>query len=944
MTDNPYRYTGPLNPLEDKEVCVPRETEIDDITAGLLRGDYWAIIGPRQSGKTTLLRQIVNRYPDAHYVYVNLGIAPPDERQFYRWLIRLTGEQIPSESAAAGDEGWGESSPLYQFRHFLKALRPTDEKERIIFLFDEIEKFSFTGNLLLLWRGIWHERASHPEFIRYSMVVTSSIDLTALSSPATSPFNIAKNFYMRDFSDQESRRLIDRPFQQLHIKIEAEAKKRLLSLVSGHPQLLQHAGHIMVGIALKSKRRLTRKDIEETINLLLLTNSAIELLRRDVRVNEPLRQLIREILTGAKKKFHPYKEFSTSGAGCIVPDKDGLCAIRNRVFDRFLRDLFEMSGEVPSVGKPGEHEPKTLPYGVGSYEDIRESRHYYVDKTRYLGMIEEAGTYLVFIRPRRFGKTLLISMMETYYDVNKAEAFDRYFSGTHIHNQPTPERNSYLILKFDFSQIKSSVDQVEDSFYHHVFTQAKIFISKYHQLLKVDPGRSLEELAVRKNASDLLSSLLALCRIADREVYLIIDEYDNFANTILSTAGSRPYEDLTHGEGFFREFFKVIKSGTSGTDIPVKRLFITGVSPLTLDDVTSGFNIGENISIDENFNEMMGFREQEVIDMIEYYRKAGKIHHETGHLLEVMSRWYNHYRFSRETTVEVFNPTLVLYFLKEYFKNHRLPDELFDRNVRIDYPKLRHLVMVDKRDRPETNGNFSRLRTVIEKGFVTSKLEKSFPLKHLGKPENFSSLLFYFGLLTIDGTDVEREDKLILKIPNESIRKLFYEYIREAYMETELFSLNHEKYSELMENMAYRGEWRPLFAYISQQMQSSLGLRDLISGEKFIQGFLTAYLGWSDLYSICSETELNKGYADLLMEPFLAKYEGVRYAYLIEIKYIKSSDSKSKQLPDRLKTEAKEQLKRYSLDEKLRKRLERTTLIKLALVFAGHELVYIEKV
>jgi hypothetical protein len=499
-------------------------------------------------------------------------------------------------------------------------------------------------------------------------------------------------------------------------------------------------------------------------------------------------------------------------------------------------------------------------------------------------------------------------------------------------------------LKFDFSEINVSdltLKKVEESFFSQVKDTAEFFISKYHNLLKVDKEEATKDLMTRKSPPDLLSRLLKLCRNAKQKVYLIVDEYDNFANTILSTAGRSSYEDLTHGEGFFKNFFKVIKAGTSGTDTPIERLFITGVSPITMDDVTSGFNIGENISIDRTFNEMMGFRKQEVMEMIEYYRKAGEIRHKSEYLFDIMSRWYNHYRFSKEADSEVFNPTLVLYFLKEYFKNHKIPDELFDDNVKTDYGKLKHLVLVDKKGIKETNGNFSKLKAVMENGFVKSRIKRGFPLKSLERHENFSSLLFYFGFVTIDAVE---GDKTRLTIPNEAVKKLFYEYIREAYDETGVLTLDRDKYAEKMENMAYNGEWRPLFDYIAQQMEKSMSLRDLITGEKFIQGFLHAYLGWSDLYIVCSEREFNKGYADLVMEPFTAKYETIKYAYLIEIKYMKSADGKSKKKVDQLKSEAGEQLKQYEMDEKLRKSIEKTTLIKLVLVFSGHKLAYIGEV
>lgn len=606
---------------------------------------------------------------------------------------------------------------------------------------------------------------------------------------------------------------------------------------------------------------------------------------------------------------------------------------------KYFRGIFKRKPAKADVQPFAKTEKKAIPYGIGSYELMREGDYYYVDKTGYLRVIEKASPYLFFIRPRRFGKTLFISMMETYYDIYKRDQFERYFKGTGIFENPTHGRGSYLILKFDFSAVMPSVEQVEESFLNHTKDVVEYFVSKYKDLLNVDVKETVKELKNKRNPTDILNGLLNLCRIAAQKVYVIIDEYDNFANTILSTAGKTDYEKLTHGEGFFKSFFNAVKTGTSSSDTPITRLFMTGVSPITLDDVTSGFNIGENISTDSAFTDIMGFREQEVTEFIEYYRSRGEIRHDTDYLMDVMSRWYNHYRFSKESDIKVFNPTLVLHFLKEYFKNYKIPDELFDRNVRMDYWKLRYLIILDKKGIPETNGNFSKLKAVIEDGFVSSKIEKGFPLEKLGNPENFSSLLFYFGLLTID--EVDKGDKLKLVIPNETIKKLFYEYITEVYTETRVFRLDVDKYSKLMENMAYNGEWGPLFDYITRLMAESMGLRDLITAEKSIQGFLNAYLGLTNFYEINSEKELNKGYADLVLEPFTAKYEGLKYSYLIEIKYMKRSETKNKEKIHRLKVEAEEQLKQYGLDKKFRNRIRGTTLIKLVLVFSGHQLVYI---
>jgi len=951
-------------PDQDDLVCAPRSIDMDIIIKGLQKNDYFVIYGSRQSGKTTFLNQIRKRFPHAHFAYISCEVLPGNKNHFYELLIDVIKQKIPAEPVRRKDKKWDDFAPEYRFIEFLRTFK-TKENKKIILQFDEVEKLPFLRDFLHLWRIVYHESYSISDLYRYSIIFTSSRNLVIETMGPNSPFNIAESFYLRDLSEEQSVRLIDKPFQELNIKIAVNAKKKLISQTAGHPQLLQHACYYLVNIANAEKRVIEEKDIDNAINYLLLYNTTIATLKQDVQ-DKKLKQLILDILNGKKRNFYPFAEFSINGAGCIAEDGHGSCSIRNGIYEKFLKDSLDIPSSnfferflraLPGIflKKPdrkiaykapqteNEYEEKTLkaiPYGVGKYEDMSQYNYYYVDKTGYLEHIEKAGRYIFFIRPRRFGKTLFISMMEAYYDINKKNQFEMLFKGTDIFENPTSERNSYLILKFDFSAVASSMNQVQDSFLNHVKNTAEYFVSKYKELLKVDAEDKIKELKTQEGINDLLDDLLSLCKNARQKVYVIIDEYDNFANTILSTAGRRDYEKITHGEGFFRDFFKVIKKETAAdSDSPIVRMFMTGVSPITLDDVTSSFNIAENITIDKAFNEMMGFREHEVIEMIEYYKKTGKIRHETGYILNLLNRWYNHYRFSKDSPIEVFNPTLVLYFLKEYFKNQKIPDELFDRNVRLDYEKLKHLIMIDKKGTRKSNGNFSKLKAVIEDGFVSSKIEKGFPLKRLESPENFSSLLFYFGLLTIH-SHAEKGEKLRLTIPNEAVKRLFYEYISEAYNETAVFILDLDKYYELMENMAYNGDWKPLLDYITQRMNESLSLRDLITGEKSIQAFLHVYLGLSNLYIIHSEKELNKGYADLTMEPFMAKYEGIKYSFLIEIKYIKGADSLDKKKVEQLKAEAENQLKQYSMDEKFRKSIEKTTLIKLVLVFSGHHLIY----
>jgi hypothetical protein len=585
---------------------------------------------------------------------------------------------------------------------------------------------------------------------------------------------------------------------------------------------------------------------------------------------------------------------------------------------------------------------KRIPYGLANYERLVQKNCYYVDKTLYLKQIEDAGDYLFFIRPRRFGKSLFLSIIEAYYDVYYKDRFEELFKETAIYHHPTKERGTYLALKFNFSMVDPAVDNVEASFLKHVRGRALSFLRKYSDYLIKDKQYYKKTIEESRSAADILSAISDLCKDSLQKSYAIIDEYDNFANTILSTVGEDAYKELTHGSGSFRSFFNVLKGSTDGMGAPFTRLFLTGVSPVTLDDVTSGFNIGKNISTDAAFNQMMGFTEEDVIKIVEYYKNAGKIQHPPQYLQEIMRQWYNNYTFSTETTTSLFNPDMVLYFLDEYFKVSRIPDELIDRNVRMDYSKLRHLIVIDRKGKKEANGNFPRLREIVEEGSVSTTLKKGFPLEEIESPENFISLLFYLGLLSIKG---KKEDLPLFKIPNQTVKSLYYDYIVRVSQETGLLKVNIGKVAALLHDMAYHGNWEAYFDYIRQKMTESTSIRDFIREEKVIQGFLLAYLGISDYFIVHSEKELNMGYADIVMEPFIAGYEGIKYSYMLEIKYIKKSEGKKTPELERkirqLKTEAKSQLETYRGDEKFARTIGKTTLIKLVLIFYASELKYI---
>ncbi len=604
--------------------------------------------------------------------------------------------------------------------------------------------------------------------------------------------------------------------------------------------------------------------------------------------------------------------------------------------------IYNRTGEIMN------NKVKAVPYGLSSFERLVEKNCTYVDKTPFLETIENSSDYLFLIRPRRFGKSLFLSMMETYYDLLYKDRFDELFKDTYIHRNPTKERNSFLVLKFNFSQVDPAIDRVEASFLHHVRSSALQFVEKYVEYLPKGGGYFRDTIEKSNSPADILSSLSALCRQIRQKLYVIIDEYDNFANTILSTTGQEAYKELTHGVGSFKSFFSTLKGGTDGTGAPFQRLFLTGVSPITLDDVTSGYNIGDNVSLDAAFNRMMGFTREETREMLEYYRSAGLIRHDVSYVMDIFNRWYGNYVFSKHAPPgeKLFNPDMVLYFLREYFKIQSIPEDLVDRNVRMDYGKLKHLIVVNRlkekstESAKSTNGNFDRLKEIIEKKETLSGLKEAFPMEKLTHKDNFISLLFYFGLLTIKGIDA---GDLVLTVPNETVRRLYYDYIKEGYEETEVFSLDLHTYHGLMKAMAMEGKWQPLFEYLSGRMRESMGLRDLITGEKSIQAFLTVYLGLSRLYIVHGEKELNKGYADILLEPFRARYTGIGYSYLLEIKYLKAGEKPSQGALKKLQEQAAGQLEQYSLDGNLAKVTEKTTLVKLSLIFSGHDLISIQQ-
>ena len=589
-----------------------------------------------------------------------------------------------------------------------------------------------------------------------------------------------------------------------------------------------------------------------------------------------------------------------------------------------------------SAAAPGDlaHVP-AIPYGLAYFKGIRREGCLYVDKTRFLHALEQER-FVFFIRPRRFGKTCWLSMMESYYDRNQAEDFEALFAGTDIGRNPTPNRSRYVVLRFNFSAFNNALETLERNFENYCHIQLTFALEAYPELFP-EPAR--HRICSQPTINDQLNVLFLHADKHGIPLYVLIDEYDNFANTILTHRGADAYHALTHGGGFYRSFFATLKAGTENGS--VERLFVTGVSPVTMDDVTSGFNIGSNLSLAPEFNEMLGFTEDEVRHMLDTYRNLDVFDQDVTAALATMREWYDGYRFATAAGNVVYNTDMVLYYLKHSVPNKSGPDNLIDDNVRIDYGKLRHLLTVGRR----LNGSFDLLRHVIAEGWADSAIATSFPQARIAQRENFLSLMHYFGL-SIQGAvaGVPR-----LGIPNQTVRQLMYGYLRDAYHDVGVFSLDLVEFDRLTRRMALDGDWRPALERLSGAITEHTGIRDYLQGEKVVEpragalGFLAACLSASGYFVFHTEMELAKGYADIVLAPRSERYPGMRHGFVIELKYVRRDPQAEAQVPAKAAA-AVAQLRRYLADGRLARRYPDAQFRGLALVFRGWELAHGEEV
>ncbi|MBW9155113.1 ATP-binding protein [Clostridium tagluense] len=560
---------------------------------------------------------------------------------------------------------------------------------------------------------------------------------------------------------------------------------------------------------------------------------------------------------------------------------------------------------------------KRIPYGISNFEVLREKNYLYVDKTSYIDILDTYSPYQFFIRPRRFGKSLFISMLENYYDINKSDKFEKLFGDLYIGKNPTEERNNFLVWKISFAGVDAGhgEEELRRSFNEKIILSIEKFVSYYSNLL--------EEKVVSK---DIKSAEIAVQYISllaskiNKHVFVLIDEYDNFANELITGGKQNTYKSIVRpGEGFVKVFYKALKDATADN---FTRIFMTGVSPIMLDDLTSGFNITMNYTLDRNLNAMLGFTRDELSSIMD---EVGLTDYELRKkICKDMTEYYNGYRFN-EKCKSVFNPDMTMYFLNRYLAYNEYPKEMIDNNVKTDYGKVNQLAY-----------NFNdreALDEIMSTGETSTVLVDRFNIQTMySEKENFKSLLFYLGMLTIKETGPLGT---VLKIPNYVIRTIYWEQYFQKISEN--YNIETQKIRIAVNEMRMYGNIQLLIEII-KGILDDLSNRDLIQmDEKNVKMMFLTLLGVDNTYFIKSEDENSKGYVDLMLKRKIQFKDITKFQWIIELKYIKESDRNTL---EKVKEQGLKQLEMYGQSKMVQDEMQKEELKKVLIIVVGKKDIY----
>ena len=558
---------------------------------------------------------------------------------------------------------------------------------------------------------------------------------------------------------------------------------------------------------------------------------------------------------------------------------------------------------------------KKLPYGISDYERLIENEYYYVDKTKYIEKLENiAEPYIMFLRPRKFGKTLFTSTLENYYDIKKAEKFEKLYGETYIGKNPTKLKNRYYILKFNFSGIDTTNEETTiKGFKNEIASSIKFFTERYGMDFFVNKEDEAE------NILDNLIKAFDLQKEGEK-IYVIIDEYDHFANELLGF-NTNQFKSLVSKNGKVRKWYEILKKGTESV---IDRIFITGVAPITLDSLTSGFNISSDKTQNGNFNEMMGFTKEELINMM---KEQGITEKEQEEIIPIMKENYDGYRFSINGKEKIYNSNMCLYFLNNYIEIRKIPTQLIDMNIASDYSKLGKMLDLCKGEEREKVIE----KTVSGEGIVSEITQKFNPAIEFTETD-LISMLYYLGYLTIAGEVFEKPE---LKIPNRVMKEIYSEYFMQILNKTTELQITQSDYNEILQEIAIEGKIDKIIEMLEKYLKN-LSNRDYIKfDEKYVKLIFFCIAMNLKIFRLKSEMEIQRKYPDILLIPKDQSkgYKGV----MIEFKYLKKGEEeklKEKQ------EEARKQIEEYGEMEEIKelRNIEKYTVV------AVNDKIYVENI
>jgi hypothetical protein len=541
-----------------------------------------------------------------------------------------------------------------------------------------------------------------------------------------------------------------------------------------------------------------------------------------------------------------------------------------------------------------------IPYGMSDFESLMMGKYFYQDRTEFIEKLEKWNSnYPVFLRPRRFGKSLFITTLHHYYGLEHKEKFQQLFGNLYIGQHPTENANNYLVLSFEFSRIDTATHQsTYDGFLANVLSGTHVFMSRYVQFFEKE---DIQNILSEKSPEAIVKSIFKIVQShkIPHKIYLLIDEYDHFANELLSFDLVRFKNDVS-SNGFVRKFYESLKTATR--DGVIDRIFITGVSPITLDSLTSGFNISDNISLNPIFHDMMGFRHSEVEEIL---HKSAISLEKIPTMMADLTVWYDGYLFAADVEKPLFNPEMVLFFLKEYSILDKYPYEMLDTNIISDYRKIRNIFKIGSTE----NDKFELLDKLVKTGSINFSLTRIFNMESNFTQDDFLSLLFYMGMLTLKEV---KNMRWRFEVPNYVIKKLYFEYFTSIFLEKTRFANTRIPLDDAIDNLVNNANPAPFFSVIAHILNENHSNRDeMVYGEKHLQTLMIGILYPFEAYYIHSEYESRKGFPDIFLEKMTDK--PVNYEIVLELKYVKKT---AKNTLEKVVNQAKIQLNEYMTSQR----------------------------